>query len=484
MTSGLALEDLLQRAIDKALELGASYAEARFHELTSLNIVIRNDQLFGISGGVSKGIAIRILYRGVLSFASTGDTTWEGISRAVELAISKAKALSSVSKHSVVERLAPARIGRARYSVISKKPFDSVSIDQKISMLKSLHGIASQATRESKLSTISVTYLESVERKIVVNSDGGFVESEIPRASAMINIVLVHPQKGLAQRIIELGASGGFEVVENWSLESKVEEEVKAKDLVLSKGVEPPKDAVPVVLGSELVGLIVHESCGHPMEADRIWGREAAQAGESFVKKLKVGDVIGNELATVIDDPTIPNSYGFYLYDDECVAARPRYLYLKGRINEMLHNRWSAAIYGVESNASARAMDFRSEPIPRMSTTYLEPGDHKFEELLEGIKLGVYIKDFMEWNIDDERWGQRYVGLEAYMIRNGELAEPVRNPVLEFTTKNFYSSIEAKGKELRFYAALCGKGEPAQTIPVWMGGPDVRLKKMVVGVLR
>jgi TldD protein len=88
----------------------------------------------------------------------------------------------------------------------------------------------------------------------------------------------------------------------------------------------------------------------------------------------------------------------------------------------------------------------------------------------------------MEWNIDDIRWGQRYVGLEAYMIRNGELAEPVRNPVLELTTKRFYSSIEMKGRELRFYAGICGKGEPAQGVPVWFGGPDVLLSPVKLGV--
>ncbi len=476
--------DVLVKAVDYALELGASYAEARYHELMSSAIAVRNDQLLGISKGVSRGIGVRVMYKGVLSFASTNDTSWEGVKSAVEKAVASARALSEVLAKQPVDRLAPARIGRARYSVVVAKPFDSRALDEKATALKELYRAASQATRDCKLAAFALEYVEEVERKIVVNSDGGFVESEVPRVYAMLNIVLVHPQRGTIQRLMELGGSGGLEVADSWGLSDRVSEEVRALDNVLSKGVEPPKEPVPVVLGSEVVGLIVHESCGHPMEGDRVWGREAAQAGESFVKKMRVGDVIGNEHATVVDDPTIPKSFGFYLYDDECVAARPRYLYLNGKINEFLHNRWSAAIYGVESNGAARARNFGSEPIPRMSNTYLAPGDHSFEELLEGIKLGLYVKNYMEWNIDDERWGQRYVGLEAYVIRNGELAEPVLNPVLEFTTRSFYSLIEAKGRELRFYAAFCGKGEPPQGIPVWMGGPDVRLKKMVVGVTR
>ncbi|NPA97416.1 MAG: TldD/PmbA family protein [Crenarchaeota archaeon] len=476
--------DILDRAVNLARELGASYAEARYHELVSTQIMTRNGQLLGISGGVQRGVAIRVMYRGILSFASTNSCERSSVEKAVEIAVSRAKALSSLAREPPVKELAPARVGRARYAVVPEKPLDSMPVDEKISMLKELFRVASSSCRECKLATLSVVYSETIERKIVLNSDGGYIESEVPRPTAMLNIVLVHPQRGTLQRMIELGGSGGLEIVRGWALESMIRNEVEALDRVLSKGIEPPKEPIPVVLGSEVVGLIVHESCGHPLEADRIWGREAAQAGESFAKRHRIGDTIGNEHATVIDDPTIPKSFGFYLYDDECVAARPKYLYREGRINELIHNRWSAALYNVESNGSARARDFRSEPIPRMSNTYLAPGDHRFEELIEDIKLGLYVKSYMEWNIDDERWGQRYVGLEAYVIRNGELAEPVLNPVLEFTTPSFYSSIEAKGREVRFYAALCGKGEPPQGIPVWFGGPDVRLKKMVVGVAR
>ncbi len=478
------MEEVLLKAIDTALSKGATYAEARYHEINEFGIIVRNGGVIGVGGGLSKGIAIRVLYKGVLAFAATTDLSTEGVLRAVDEALSRARALSYTPLGKTpVERLSPAKIGRARYSNVVKKPLDSMDIDEKLRLLKELHASAKEGVKECKLATTAIEYTEQVERKIVVNSDGGYVDSEITRVATQCNLVLAHPQKGTANRFFGLGASSGLEVLKEWDLHARFREEAQALDNVLSRGIEPPKEPVPVVIGSEVVGLIVHESCGHPMEADRVWGREAAQAGESFVKTrgVKLGDRIGNELATVIDDPTIPNSFGFYLYDDECVTARPRYIYLKGVLNEFLHNRWSASIFNTESNAAARAKDFSSEPIPRMSTTYLEPGNQKFEELLEGIKLGVFVKSYMEWNIDDERWSQRYVGLEAYLIRNGELSEPVRNPVLEFTTPQFYSLIEAKDRDLKFYAAFCGKGEPGQAIPVWMGGPNVRLKSLFVG---
>jgi TldD protein len=220
------------------------------------------------------------------------------------------------------------------------------------------------------------------------------------------------------------------------------------------------------------------------MEADRILGREASQAGESYVKPEYINNYrVGGEHATVIDDPTIPGSYGFYLYDDEGVKARPRFLYKNGLIHEPLHNRHTARLFNTRSNGASRSMNNSSEPIIRMSNTYITPGELKFEELIEDIDLGVYVKSYMEWNIDDIRWNQRYVGLESYLIRNGELADPVRNPVLEFTTGWFYSNILAVDKNLEFHPGTCGKGEPSQGVPVWFGGPNVKLSKMRIGVL-
>jgi len=236
-----------------------------------------------------------------------------------------------------------------------------------------------------------------------------------------------------------------------------------------------------MILGSEVTGIICHESCGHPQEADRILGREAAQAGESYIKPGMLGQRIGSEHVTVIDDPTLPNSYGFYQYDDEGVKAHPRTLIKEGIITELLHNRETAAELQVSSNAASRSSAYDREPIIRMANTYMKPEDHSLEELVEGVGYGVYMKSFMEWNIDDRRYNQRYVGLESYLIENGEISTPIRNPVLEITTPGLYGSVDAVGKELEFSAATCGKGDPMQGAPVWTGGPPIRVRKIRLG---
>ena len=474
--------DLLSYAIDYASSCGASYAEARYHLRNITGIVIRGSKVIGVSFRKEEGIGIRVLYKGVLTFTSTNELSRERVREAIDFSIASAKALENIARGRGLST--EVNLGKASYEALASKPFDSKPMDVKIAELKDLWTTANNAVKESKLSSFAIIYNESEEVKEILTSDGAWIRSKIPRISIAINFVLLHPQKGTIQRILDFGSSGGLELINEWKVGEELENEVRAIENVLLRGVPPPKEPIDIVVGSEVVGLLVHESAGHPMEADRIWGREAAQAGESYVKPEMVKrERIGNEHATVIDDPTIPRSNGFYLYDDEGVPARPRYIYLNGIINELLHNRWTAKIFGISSNGAARAMNYASEPIPRMSNTYLTPGDMSFEELIEDINYGIYIKSYMEWNIDDIRWGQRYVGLEAYTIRKGELAEPVRNPVLELTTRAFYSSIVAKSKNLKFYPGMCGKGEPHQGVPVWFGGPEVRLSKMRLGVI-
>ncbi len=473
-------EDLVFYTLKQAGEMGASYAEARLHSHDTRHILIRNGTVIGVERSISKGLGLRVIVDGALGYASTNKLTRESLHNLAERAIRIARSSSRLIRKPI--EFSEARLGRVDYRVSPAKPLDSLGIDEKIKRLQDYWSIVNNSVHKAKIPVFFLMYNEDVEEKIVATSDSGYIHSVIPRIGLFYNIVVMDPGRGSIQRWRQLGASGGLEWLDKFSLEEELRREVGVYERILYEAVSPPRDRVDVVVGSEIVGLIVHESCGHPSEADRILGREAAQAGKSFIKPGMIGERIGSEHVTVVDDPTIPGGYGYYLYDDEAVPARPKYLYHRGLINEHLHNRWTAKIYGVESNGSARAMDYRSEPIIRMSNTYFKPGDHSFEELIEDIRHGVYIKSYMEWNIDDERWSQRYIGLEAYLIEGGELKQLIRNPVLEITTKSFYSAIDAVGKDLRFYAGTCGKGEPAQGVPVWLGGPDVRLRNIRLGV--
>jgi TldD protein len=196
------------------------------------------------------------------------------------------------------------------------------------------------------------------------------------------------------------------------------------------------------------------------------------------MNKELLGTKIGSPSVTVVDDPTVEHSFGYYAYDDEGVKARRRFLYKEGIITEFLHNRESAAAMQTTSNAAARSTSYNREPIVRMGNTFLLPGDYEFEELFEDIKYGIYMKSYTEWNIDDKRYNQKYIGRESYLIENGEIKTMVKRPVLEVTTPAFWSSVDACGKDMLFRAGNCGKGDPIQEMEVLYGGPTTRLRNI------
>jgi TldD protein len=475
-------EELALSLLDRGLALGAKYVEVRFQDDYGYGVSLRNNKLMSVGVSRTRGVGIRVIVNGSLGFAATNSLSIEDLYKAVDKAFTRAKATARLRKNPI--EFSEEKPGRAKYRVVEKEQLMDFKIEDAISTLSGIYKSVEGEIKEAKLVSMVKSLSVHIQEKMIMTSEGGYVESRIPRLFISIGSTLIYGGRSI-QRFKEFGASGGWELIDEWRPEQIVLSDLKNLEKVLVKGTAPPSDKVDVVLGPEVVGLIAHESSGHPMEADRILGREAAQAGESYVKPEMIGRrKIGNQHATVIEDPTIPGSYGFYLYDDECIRARPRYLYKEGLINEPLHNRHTAWIFKTSSNGAARAMNYASEPIIRMSNTYIAPGDLSFEELIEDIELGIYVKSYMEWNIDDARWNQRYVGLEAYVIRGGELAEPVLNPVLEFTTEWFYSNIVGKDRNLEFHPGTCGKGEPSQGVPVWFGGPNVRLGKMRVGVLK
>ncbi len=475
------MEDLADIVVRKGLQLGASYVEARIQSDIENTYSLKNGvpDTFQLSRTV--GIGVRILVNGTLGFASTDKLTKDSVYDVVKLAYNMAHSSSHLVKRPV--RLSPEKTIQTSWETKAASSPENVSPEEKFNLLFEIERMLDPREVHVDLPSRYITFSHETEEKFFVNSEGTKIHGKTPRISLWFFLTASKPGKGTLQRWMSVGESRGWEAVEEWNLPKLVSNEAKVLGKVLDEGIAPPKDEVNLVLGSEVVGIICHESCGHPQEADRILGREAAQAGESYVKPDMIGTRIGTEHVTVVDDPTLSKSFGYYMYDDEGVEAHERVLIDKGVISNFLQNRETAADLETKSNGSARAVAYSREPMIRMANTYMKPGDYDHEELFEDVNSGVYIKTFMEWNIDDRRFNQRYVGLEAYLIRNGEVDKPVRNPILEVTTPSLYGSVDAVSKTVDFQSATCGKGDPQQGAPVWTGGPEIGLRKLRLGGL-
>jgi len=470
-------QELADFAVKLALQLGATYAEARWEREVANGFSLKNGvpQLAGFDD--VEGLGLRLFFHGGVEYLSTDYMDKRHVTELVEKGIRNANASAKMVKEPVL--LSQEERHRRSYEVKQKRKIGNVDVDEKFEILADVE----KAVKASGV-PVPARYFslgDSVTERYFTSSDGARIRSIIPRVYFAF-IITVAGGGETRQRHFQLDQTGGYERLDGWKINEAVAGEAKTLLKMMQEGVAAPEGPVDVVCAPEVVGIACHESVGHPYEADRIFGREGAQAGESFLTQDDIGMRIGSEAATVVDDPTIEGSAGYYLYDEEGVQARRKMLMTNGVVTEFLHNRESAYKMGLNSNGSARAMDYESEAIVRMSNTFLLPGDYKDEELFEGIKKGVYIKSFMEWNIDDKRINQKYVSSEAYLIEKGRITKPVKRAVLETTTKDFWSSMDAVGKKVEYFAGSCGKGEPMQDAPVWMGGPAARLRGMRLGV--
>lgn len=473
-------EDIAQKAIAKALGLGASYAEARLMEWEDSSLVMKNGLLEATGVDRGQGIGIRVLAAGNAGFAATNRLEEGNIARIVEEAVRAAKRASA--KLGAGLRFSDEKPAKAKCKVKPKKDPRNVDFEQKVAALKAIDSAALEGKAgKSNVPARFMSYGDAIVRKHYENSEGATISSEMPLTEFWYSLTVVDGGESM-QHHRSYAATAGFEAMAGWELEENARQQVASMLRTMREGVTPPRGPIDVVLSPELVGIAVHESCGHPHEADRILGREAAQAGESWLKKGMLGRKVGSVEASIVDDPTIAGSAGYFLYDDEGVKARRKTLMERGHVKGFLHNRETAAQLGTTSNASARASGYDKEPLVRMSNTFLLPGDRKStEELFEGIALGIFINTFMEWNIDDRRWNQKYVGNEAYLIENGRLTRPVKKPALEITTEALWSGLDARTNSIELYAGSCGKGEPMQGIPVTMGGPHARFRNITLG---
>ncbi len=467
-------QDLADFAVKYALRLGASYAEARLENIQANGFVLKNGILEVSGFERNTGIGIRLIKDGILSFASTDDLKKKEIAALIKNSLQIQKNSSKLKECDL--NFSEKKAVKSKDIVKQKINIKNVGPEEKLDYVMDVE-------KSIKSKNVPFRYLsltDHLSKKYFVDSDGTKIYSEIPYIGFYYVITIKESNKTL-QRYWQYGNSSGWEITNYWNISKDLIEQVKALRDNIREGIKAPKKKIDLVIGHEVTGIIVHESCGHPYEADRVFGREAAQGGESFITKQMIGEDISNPIVNVVDEPNINNFPAYYQFDDEGVKAKKKYLIKYGKINELLHNRETSFKMGIRSNGSARASSYNKEPIVRMSNTFMLPGDYKEEELFEDIKLGVYIKNFGEWNIDDKRLHQRYIGNESYLIKNGKIKESIRKPILEISTFGFYRAIDALSNKIRIYAAVCGKGEPLQGINVGLGGPLVRLRNIKLG---
>jgi TldD protein len=480
------MRDLAMRALDTAKQRGASYADVRIVRFKSESVVVRDKNVEALTADESLGFGVRVIVDGYWGFAASHKMTLEQASETAAEAVRVAKASSRVRGPRA--DIGPPQSASGFYRTpVQKDPF-AVSLDDKITLL--LRANESMASVPNIVSAEGNIYCQR-EDKIFANTEDAYIEQELCETGCGIEVTAV--DEGEVQNRSYPSSGGrhqgteGWEFIERYDLPGnalRVAEEASA--LLRAKTMAP--GTTTVILDGSQVALQIHESCGHPIELDRVLGTEAAFAGMSFLTTEKLGNFMyGSPQVNMTADATIPGGLGTFGYDDEGVPAQSTPIVREGLFLGYLTSRETAATLGQRSNGAMRASGWNRIPLIRMTNVSLEPGEWTLADMIADTDDGIYMETNRSWSIDDKRLNFQFGTEVGREIKNGKLGDLVKNATYTGITPRFWGSCDAIGNRDEWVVwgtPNCGKGQPEQVAHTGHGAAPARFRNVQVGLMK
>ncbi len=475
-----ALADI---ALNTAKGLGVTYADIRINRYRSESISTREQQVQNVSRSQNFGFGVRVLYKGTWGFASSRSVTSEDVKRVTTQAVDIAKA-NSVYQRKKIGMVPVDKVVTSWKNAFEKDPFE-VSIDDKIQFLLSLN--------QSAMKTQGVDFVNSSmgfvnEQKYYASTDGSRIEQYIIRANPNFTVTAVNRSNGDFQTRSALGGPQGmgYEYMEkhDWKKEAQQAGEEAVMKLK-AKSVEPGK--YDLVLHPSHLWLTIHESVGHPTELDRALWMEANYAGTSFLTPDKVGKLqFASKIMNFVADRTQPTGLATVGFDDEGVPGQRWHLIKDGIFVDWQTTRDLAYATGQKKSYGCNHGDsWGSITFPRMPNVSLQPGtDNKsLDDLIAGVEKGILIYGDGSYSIDQQRYNFQFGGQVFWEIKNGKRGEMLRDVAYQSRTTDFWNSCDGLGGPATYEIGGSfndGKGEPGQSNAVSHGCPPARFRQINV----
>jgi TldD protein len=481
------MNELIELALDAADQAGASYADVRVSERETESLTVKNGALQAADSARSAGFGVRVLLDGAWGFAASSSLEPDEVTRVTHEAVAVARA-SGLARRDPVQLDDTPPLTASYRTPVEEDPF-TVSLDDKLAILMdadaAMAAVPGVSVREGTIEA-------GRERKTFASSAGARIEQELTESGAGIEATAVNASESQVRSYPNSSGgqhvTGGFEAVRAMRLPANgqriAEEAVQLLDAEAC-----PSGQMTIVIDSSQLALQVHESCGHPIELDRVLGMEASFAGTSFLTLDKLGKLqYGSPIVNIDADATAPGGLGTFGFDDEGVPAQSVPIVSAGLFVGYLTSRETAPVIGRRSMGSARASGWNVIPLIRMTNVNLRPGDAgTLDDLIADTTDGVFLSTNRSWSIDDRRLNFQFGTQVGWRIRNGRLAEMVRNPTYTGITPEFWGSCDAicDASEWNLWGVPnCGKGEPMQTHRVGHGAAPARFRNVRVGVGR
>ncbi|MBD2256450.1 TldD/PmbA family protein [Pseudanabaena sp. FACHB-2040] len=450
------LVELIQRNCDRA-----DYLAIRLEKSEATDILLRGGKIETLSEGISLGGHVRACYKGGWGFASFN--TLESLASRVEEAILAAHLVGD-------DETLLASIEAVQASLVlplTGTDPRQISISRKKDLCSHYADILQSV--DDRITTTSVRYGDVTQQVLLATSDGTLIEQswsdmEMRYAATARNGETVQTGRETT------GSRRAYEDLEN--LDDQVREAaqraVEALALPAVRG-----NNYQVVIDPILTGLFVHEAFGHLSEADMTY------ENPDLMEVMTLGRRFGPDFLQIFDGAAPEGHRGSYFYDDEGTPASTTQLIKDGVLVGRLHSRETAGKLEEAPTGNARCLNYHYSPLVRMTNTWIERGTTPVKDLFSDIKEGVYARNWLGGMTNGEMF--TFTAGEAWMIRNGELAEPVRDVTLSGNVFRTLGDIEAIGDD--FYwdeSGGCGKGGQ-NGLPVGCGGPSLRIRNVVVG---
>lgn len=451
-TIGYELKDLMAKH-------EADYIEAHLEESDASHLTYRGRELEAAERSRSVGGNIRALVKGGWGFVSFNN--FSELSQKIALAVKQATlAQQGKSKLAQVEPVLVTVPPRGKVNPVT------IPLAEKKKLLDEYNGIIWQTL---KVRTSRIDYGDSHRKRIYLNSFGSFIQQEF--SDVTLRLAAIATEGGEVQQAgLSLGTIGDFAPIQ------KLHQEVAGLAQRTVQLLQAPRargGAYTIVLDPILAGVFVHEAFGHLSESDAVYENNRLR------EIMTLGREFGGKELNIVDGAAVPGLRGSYQYDDEGVAASKTYLIHEGKLVGRLHSRETAAKMGEKPTGNARAISYRFPPIVRMTNTYIEPKSATFPELIAEIKEGIYAKNWYGGTTSMEMF--TFSAGEAYMIRNGKIAELLKPVVLTGNIFTTLKNIDAIGRDLDFnQGGGCGK-EGQSPLPVSNGSPHIRIQNCLVG---
>ena len=452
--------DLAARVTERALRNGGDFAEVFCEDRAGFGLAVDESRIERVQRGAERGAGVRVIDGETTYFAHVDGLGEKDLERAAD-------AVAAAARGERTEPQALESVQAARPQEIATPPSD-VPAERKASLLRACDETARSAGDE--IAQVMASYAEGRRLVTIANSDGRFASDERTRVRLGVQVVARREDR-VETGFETLGGHRGYELVENGAAD-RTASRAAGIALTLLDADPAPAGAMPVVVGGGFGGVLFHDMTGHGLEADHI------QKGASvYIGKL--GEQVAATHLDAYDDGRLPGEWGTDGIDDEGTPTQATAVIHEGRITSYLYDLIRARKDGVDSTGNGRRESFRHLPIPRMTNTYIAPGDAKPEQLIAEIDKGFYAVSFAGGQVDPTTGDFVFGVSEGYLIENGQKTKPCRGATLIGNCLDALGNIDAVASDFEMKTGFCGKG--GQSVPVGTGQGHVRMRELTVG---